>query len=754
MEYTSLLATFYFICGAVLFFAAVNILRYSTRDIVGWSTILVLLFAGLGPLLGALGVILRSNLTEGAYLFRNLIDSFDYTWEFFFPSLLLFSFVYPVQHTTWKYIRKIAFILFLPHIFHLVLVIFLLDRVDPASSFTFMENVSFLPQMLRSVMDHVSWFMNAMMTLLFKAHKSFFSVVNISYAAVAMLLLTRSRSFEFTPRAKRQATLVIVGLVVCVATYSLAKLIPMFRGVPPGSDLPAVFINASLIIGGGTIAYSIVRYRFLDIKMIARKGVFYAAISAVIATVSLIGIKSLVSYIGGFSDISVTIMETGLIVVFIVFFQPLMGRIEHWIEGLTIGEGKNPRERLKMLGDRLLSTLTIEDMKKAVLEVLSELFEASNPRILLKAEINSFLEEEYMERMEKVFSSRGDPIKKLDFIEAMGFKRPRGWTLLGPSDTDVEKTLSEIPPGLRRIASYELIVPVVRENKCSALILLGVHEQRGKYSAEEITLLSMLSSQIASALSRIELLDEVVEKKVIEEELNLAREIQQNLLPSEPPELDRYEVSSVSVPSKQVGGDYFDYLVDEELFAFVVADVAGKGVPASLLMASLQASLRSMKERKSKPVAILEGLNDVMCDIMAIDKFATLFYGCIQLKRDRLDYSNAGHFFPVVVGAGGEVRQLDYSGLVLGVKRDFRYRNLKLKMKPGDMLVITTDGVIEAENRDGELYGEARLHQFLSRMSRKSARYVRDAIAQEVARFSASGTARDDMTIMVIKRNE
>ncbi|MBD3179968.1 MAG: SpoIIE family protein phosphatase, partial [Candidatus Latescibacteria bacterium] len=413
-----------------------------------------------------------------------------------------------------------------------------------------------------------------------------------------------------------------------------------------------------------------------------------------------------------------------------------------------------PRERLKKLGNRLLSTLTIKDMKEAIADVLSELFEAANPEILLKDEIRSFVEEEYMERMEKVFSARGEPVRKLDFIEAMGFERPRGWTLLGPSESEIEKAVISLPAGLRRIASFELIVPVVRDDSCSALLLLGVHEERGKYTAEEITLLSMLSNQIASALSRIELLDEVVEKRVMEEELNIAREIQQNLLPSAPPQLDRYEVSSVSVPSKQVGGDYFDYLVDEEVFAFVVADVAGKGVPASLLMASLQASIRSMKEKKNKPVAILEGLNDVMCDVMAIDKFATMFYGCIQLGRNRLVYSNAGHFFPVIVSAEGDIKQLDYSGLVLGVQREFSYRTLKQKMNPGDMLVITTDGVIEAEDDRGDLYGEERLHSFLSGMAGRSAREVRDAIAREVARFSAPGSARDDMTIMVIRRNE
>ena len=183
-----------------------------------------------------------------------------------------------------------------------------------------------------------------------------------------------------------------------------------------------------------------------------------------------------------------------------------------------------------------------------------------------------------------------------------------------------------------------------------------------------------------------------------------------------------------------------------------MADVSGKGVPASLLMASLQASLRAMKDRMTDPVAVIGRLNDVMCDITSPDKFATMFYGCVDLEQNTVKYSNAGHFFPVVVRGNGEVEVLDYSGLILGVSPGFPYEMHKTKFKPGDMIVVTTDGVTEAENRAGELYGEERLHPFLAGLHGRSAAEVKDAIVDEVERFSYPVGANDDLTILVVKR--
>ena len=403
MVASSFLASFYFICGAVLFFVAITILRYSARDIVGWATALVLLFSGTGPLLGAMSVILKSNLHEGAFLFRSLIDSFNYTWEFFFPSLLLFALVYPVKHRLWKYFKKFVIILFIPHFFHLILIIFLINRINPANSFSFLQKISFLPDTLSSYAERIASILGVLTGMFFKAHTKFFSIVNISYAAVAMIMLGRSRRFELTPRIKRQTWFIIAGLGLCVVTYSLARVIPVLWGGGAEAEISAAFINAALVMGGGTIAYIIVRYRFLDIKLIARKGIFLGGVTAILVAAYLIIVKKLTSYISGFSDVSVNVLEIGLIVMFIIIFQPLMVRFEEWVENISLGEGKSPRERIKALSNDLLSIVDAESMKTAINEVLSDIFEATRPDIILNDRIRTILNEDNLEKMERFF---------------------------------------------------------------------------------------------------------------------------------------------------------------------------------------------------------------------------------------------------------------------------------------------------------------------------------------------------------------
>jgi sigma-B regulation protein RsbU (phosphoserine phosphatase) len=131
-----------------------------------------------------------------------------------------------------------------------------------------------------------------------------------------------------------------------------------------------------------------------------------------------------------------------------------------------------------------------------------------------------------------------------------------------------------------------------------------------------------------------------------------------------------------------------------------------------------------------------------------------MFYGCVNIKKNEIVYSNAGHFFPVVLREDGTVEELDYSGLILGVAPGFQYEGRKTKLAPGDSIVITTDGVTEAENNSGELYGEERLHPFLATVREYSAERIKNAIVEEVNRFSYPKGANDDLTIVVIKRKE
>jgi serine phosphatase RsbU (regulator of sigma subunit) len=751
MATSTLLASFYFICGAAIIFLAVLIMRFSSRNVSTWSMALVMLFAGIGPILGAIGVIIQRNLPEGTYLFENVIESFDYTWEFFFPALLLMAFVYPKPYPIWKYVRKFAFILFLPHVFHLMMVLFLVNRVNPARLFNWVADIPVPSSALASYTGNLAKSLNVFTELLFKAHNQMFSLVNVMYALLAIILLAVSMRRDLSPRQRRQVQIILAGLGIAIVTYSVARVVPYFMAMEIDRAVASALVNASLIIGGGSIAYVSLKYQFLDVRMIARKGLFYAVTAAVFGLFYLIIIKQFTRFIRTYTGAELEFVETLLIVLFIIAFQPVLMRLEEWTEKALMRD-KSPRVKLQNLSNELLTSVDAGSMKERMKDVLSGVFQTGDVELLFRDEILDLRGEDiYAEKVLELLEQVGEPMSRLDFMEALGFMRVRRG-IFRPGRKLIREAVGTLTGIVRVMAGYELIVPVIHDEKCVAVILLGEKSDGGRYSMQQQAMMSMLSNQVASTLSRMELLEELVEKKVMEEELNIARTIQLNLLPFAPPELENYEASALSVSSKQVGGDYYDFIKNGRHFAFTVADVSGKGVPASLLMASLQASLRAMKDRMTDPVAIISRLNDVMCEITSSDKFATMFYGCVDMDHNEVAYSNAGHFFPVVVREGGVVEVLDYSGLILGVKPGFPYETHKTKFRPGDMIVVTTDGVTEAENRAGDLYGEERLHPFLAGMHGSSADQVRDAIVEEVDRFSHPVGANDDLTILVVKR--
>jgi len=753
MGASSFLASFYLVCGIIMFFLAVMIVRQSGKSAVSWFTALVLFFASFGPMLGAVSYILESNPREGTVLFKDLVGSFDYVWEFFFPSLVLFALVYPRRHRAWQWIRKVVWMLYLPHLFHLILLIFLIHHVNPGRMFRGLAELGPSIRGAGVLLQRIADFLNVFVNLLFKAHVQLFSLVNIAYAGFSMILLVNALRSDLSPRVKRQVRVLIGGIGLCIVTFSLARVIPSFAGIEVQKYVFTALINASLIIGGGSIAFAIVRYQFLDMRLIGRRGILYVAVAAVFASVYLLIVKQITNFFLQFSGGRVEILETGFIILFIIAFQPVLGRLEDWSERFLVREGHNPRSRIRALSGELLTMIDVSAMERRIGAVLEGVFEAEEVRLVLTSEILAESEDDPdVSKVIDALRAAGEPVSRADLLESLGYLSPKSNVFRRRGRKHAAEIMATLPPGVKRLARYELLVPITHNAACVALILLGPRKEFDRYSAEEQALLSMLASQVSASIHNIELLKEVVEKRVLEEELNIARSIQLNLLPSHPPELERYEVSALSVSSKQVGGDYYDFLHRGPLLAVAVADISGKGVPAALLMASLQASLRSNLDRMERPVELVGRLNTMMCETTAEDKFATLFYGCLDMDRDTLGYTNAGHVFPIMVRRGGGIEVLGYSGLILGVLPEFGYEHKTLEFKPGDLLVVTSDGVTEATNAAGEFFGEARLHEFLASLNGNRAHEVRDSIVATVNLFAGPKGAGDDLTILVLMR--
>jgi len=237
--------------------------------------------------------------------------------------------------------------------------------------------------------------------------------------------------------------------------------------------------------------------------------------------------------------------------------------------------------------------------------------------------------------------------------------------------------------------------------------------------------------------------------EVQEEELQRAREIQESLLPKVIPQLPGFEVASAWQPARAVGGDYFDVLkLGENWLAICIADVSGKGVPAALLMANVQASLRASVRDLDSPARVCSIINGMLCESIAADRFVTFFCGVLDAGTRTLRYCNAGHPYPLLVSSGA-VRTLDQGGGVLGVFPTWTYQDSSVDLSSGDRLLLFTDGITEAEGPDGEEFGMEKVAAFAKAHAANSAARMNQQLLAQVTKFCGA-RFQDDATLLVL----
>ncbi len=249
-----------------------------------------------------------------------------------------------------------------------------------------------------------------------------------------------------------------------------------------------------------------------------------------------------------------------------------------------------------------------------------------------------------------------------------------------------------------------------------------------------------LQSMVQAGAARLE---------IQQEELQRAREIQESLLPKEIPQLPGFEVASAWQPARAVGGDYFDVLrLGENRLAICIADVSGKGVPAALLMANVQASLRASVRDLDSPARVCSIINGMLCESIAADKFVTFFCGVLDAASRTFRYCNAGHPYPILVSSGA-LRTLDQGGAVLGVFPAWTYQYLSVNLSSGDRLLLFTDGVTEAEGPHGEEFGVERVATFAKAHAANSAARINQQLLAQVTEFCGA-RFQDDATLLVL----
>jgi len=298
-----------------------------------------------------------------------------------------------------------------------------------------------------------------------------------------------------------------------------------------------------------------------------------------------------------------------------------------------------------------------------------------------------------------------------------------------------------------------VVVPMRLQGESRGQILLGEKMNREEFSQTDLEFLSSIGNLAIISLENARLFKEAIEKQKLEDELLIAREIQKGLLPSVLPDIPGVRMSAANISSKQVGGDYYDVLgLPDGRFIIAIGDVSGKGSPAALLMANLQATIRALVPLSLSLSELTGRVNDLMCENTGGDKFVTFFWGAIDPGVKTFAYVNAGHNYPYLLHADGSFDRLDRGGMILGVmKTTVAYEQGVVQCRGGDTLVLFTDGVSEAMSTSQEEYGEERLVRALREAMSGTAQEILDAVRRDVLVHTEGAPQSDDITMMVMK---
>ncbi|MCU0643981.1 MAG: SpoIIE family protein phosphatase [bacterium] len=298
----------------------------------------------------------------------------------------------------------------------------------------------------------------------------------------------------------------------------------------------------------------------------------------------------------------------------------------------------------------------------------------------------------------------------------------------------------------------KLILPLIETDQLLGFLALTSKINGINYTREELNLLIVLANQFFTALTTARFYVEALEKRRMDEELNMARQIQADLLPKELPDNEHFSLAAYSKPSQTIGGDFYDFIpIDENRFGLIIADGCGKGLPAAMLISQIQAMMKSEINHGNDIQRTLENVNKMVVRYTPKDKFVTLFYGVFDQSNNQFEYATAGHNYPIWLKKTGQSEALCQGGPALGLIEKASYQTKKINLASDDIILFYTDGVTETMDDFKEQYSEKRLSDLLTRSRYLSAQKIVDEILDDLKNFNDDESLQDDRTILVLK---
>lgn len=558
------------------------------------------------------------------------------------------------------------------------------------------------------------------------------------------------RTYMISDSIKRiKFRIAMLGLVIGTVPVTIVIVLKQFA---PSFYLPFDYISVIFMsFISISFAYVILKHDAFDMKTVFRAGLAYVILPLFLAGLFYFIAKEMGEKFPEFPGIRHFPTMLASVILLLIAFLVAKAGVQKLADRLFFKDRKIFREQVIDFSRKIQFISSIPDISDFVSSELREFFESEYIHIFLKNDKKNFI------LMHSFPVDSNIPLTSfpagMKLIELAAKKRQpvmieyydRLW---------IKNNLDRISLELLSIIDVSIMLPLIEQNEMLGFILLGKKKTGKLYNKTDVETLELIGERCSAAIRHNILYKVSVEKEKLEKEVHLASKIQKKLLPEFPPDLKNTKITGRLENSREVGGDFYDFVeFSEESVGIAVADVSGKGIPASLLMTTLQASFRAEATVEKSPGEVLSALNQSLFKRSDSSEFATFFYAIYNDNTGILHYSNGGSFPPVLLHADGAISQLKRGGILIGVDSKSVYNEGIVKLRPGDILAIYTDGVIDQENLQENYFGEKRFLDFLKNNDGMEPLALVDKLYDTLMNFG-EGLLKDDMTTVILKRKK
>ncbi len=575
------------------------------------------------------------------------------------------------------------------------------------------------------------------------------------YAAIGIALFLGMMLYRLRTSpsavARQQARIIVWGSLFAFVPLGVWLIAPLF-GILSLEFNPLLFLPL-LFIFPLSIGVAIVRYRLWDIDIIINRTVVYGLLSLVLASVylgSVVLLQALVQLLTGQKQPEVVTVISTLVIA--AAFNPARWRIRDLIDRRFYRSRYDAAKTLTAFGATLRDEVDLGRLVQRLEIVIGETIQPAHVLTWLRMPAGFGLYFFDVDAPAREWGSVKPANSEISADDPLvGYFRTTG------NPVELDQIELDSPALARlRLAGVKLAVPLISQGELIGWLSLGPRLSEQGYSSDDRALLSNLAVQAASALRVAQLVREqqaeAQQRERLEHELGVARLIQQTLLPRELPSLSDWKVSVYWRPARAVGGDFYDFVpLPDGRFMLVVGDVADKGVPAALVMATTRVILKGTARRALSPAAALALANDLLYPELPAHMFVTCLYAILDPSNGRLVYANAGHNLPYRCCAGG-VEELRATGMPLGMMPGVSYQEYETFVQPGEEILLVSDGLVEAHNPEHEMFGFTRLQQLMESRASEGDGLI-ETLVTELGNFTGEGWEQeDDVTVVLLQR--